>query len=83
MFQIWRSQSMKEYLYDNALAESIYKTIKIEYVKGRCFSSLEGLNFDLVDYANWFSNHRTYFALAYQTSAEYRKITLKNFLIKY
>lgn len=64
---------MKGCPYDNAVAEATYKIIKTEFVKGRCFSSLEELNLELADYVNWFNNHKIHSALGYQTPAEYRK----------
>ena len=77
IFQIQRSLSMKGCPYDNAVAEATNKIIKTEFVKGRCFSSLEELNLELADYVNWFNNHRIHSALGYQTPAEYRKNHLK------
>lgn len=73
---------MKGCPYDNAVAEATYKIIKTEFVKGRCFSSLEELNLELADYVNWFNNHRIHSALGYHTPAEYRNNHLKNCLTK-
>ena len=76
-FQIQRSLNMKGCPYDNAVAEATYKIIKTEFVRGRCFSSLEELNLELADYVNWFNNHRIHSALGYQTPESIEKITLK------
>ncbi len=40
-FNIKRSLSMKGTTYDNAVAEAIFKTVKTEFIRGKCFDSLE------------------------------------------
>ncbi len=57
-FQIQRSLSMKGCPYDNAVAEATYKIIKTEFVKGRCFLSLEELNLELADYVKFFEKSK-------------------------
>ncbi len=76
-FNIKRSLSMKGTPYDNAVAEATFKTMKIEFVKGKCFDSLEELRYELLDYVNWFSNHRLHSSLGYQTPGEYKMNNLK------
>ena len=76
-FNIKRSLSMKGTPYDNAVAEATFKTMKIEFVKGKCFDSLEELRYELLDYVNWFNNHRLHSSLGYQTPVEYKMNNLK------
>ena len=76
-FNIKRSLSMKGCPYDNAVAEATFKTIKTEFTKGNYFNSLEALKYELLDYVNWFNNHRIHSSLGYQTPIEYKMNNLK------
>jgi len=76
-FHIKRSLSMKGCPYDNAVAEATFKLIKIEFVKGKFFGSLEGLQYQLADYVNWFNNHRIHSSLGYLTPYQYKLNHLK------
>jgi putative transposase len=76
-FHIKRSLSMKGCPYDNAVAEATFKLIKIEFVKGKVFESLEELQYQLADYVNWFNNHRIHSSLAYLTPYQYKLNHLK------
>ena len=42
---IKRSLSMKGTPYDNAVAEATFKTIKTDFIRGKCFDSLEELKY--------------------------------------
>ncbi|MBU5266846.1 IS3 family transposase [Virgibacillus proomii] len=53
-FQIERSLSTKECPYDNALAESTFKSFKTEFMSNRNFDSLKQLKLELADYVHWF-----------------------------
>ena len=55
--------------YDNAIAESTFKTMKAEFVYPNIFRTLDELIIQLSDYINWFNHHRIYGLLNYQTSA--------------
>jgi len=77
IFNIKHSLSMKRISYENVVEESIFKTIKIEFVKGKCFNSMEELRYELFDYWNWFNKHRLYFSLGYQTPLEYKMSKLR------
>ncbi len=48
-FQITRSLSRPGNPYDNAIAETTYKTIKTEFVRGRDFSNIDELELELSD----------------------------------
>lgn len=71
-FHIQRSLSQKACPYDNAIAEAAFKVIKVEFVYGRHFQTLEELQRDFADYVNWFNTQRLHSALGYMTPVEYR-----------
>ncbi len=71
-FNIKRSLSMKGCPYDNAVAEATFKTIKVEFIYGRNFSSLNELKIELEDYVNWFNNKRLHSTLGYLSPIEYK-----------
>ncbi|MSS11331.1 IS3 family transposase [Clostridium sp. WB02_MRS01] len=66
-FHIHRSLNMKGCPYDNAVAESTFKIIKTEFIKGQEYEILEKLQCELSDYVNWFNNHRIHSSLSYMT----------------
>lgn len=51
-FHIRRSLSMKSCPYDNVVAEATFKIIKIEFVKGQEYETLEQLQYEFLDYVN-------------------------------
>lgn len=71
-FNIKRSLSMKGCPYDNAVAEATFKTIKVEFIYGRNFSSLDELAIELEDYVNWFNNKRLHSTLGYLSPIDYK-----------
>ncbi len=73
VFGIERSLSNKGCPYDNAVAESMYNILKTEFIKGKTFLSLEHLYVELVDYINWYNNHRLHGSLGHLTPTEYRE----------
>jgi putative transposase len=75
-FQIKRSLSLKGCPYDNAVAESTFKTFKAEFVYGHNFNSLERLRLELGDYINWYNKFRIHGSLGYLSPKEYRAKTL-------
>lgn len=75
-FKISRSLSEKGCPYDNAVAESLYHILKIEFVKGRRFDSLEVLERKLFDYVNWYNNLRIHGSLDYMTLSEFRQASI-------
>jgi transposase InsO family protein len=54
-FQINHSLSMKGCPYDNAVAESTFKMIKVEFIYYRRFETPEQLQLELLDYVHWFT----------------------------
>lgn len=70
-FGIKRSLSNKGTPYDNAVAESTFKSIKIEFVYPNTFRSLEELEFKLGAYIWWYNHKRLHSTLGYQSPKEY------------
>lgn len=72
-FGIKRSLSAKGSPYDNAPVESFNHILKTECIKGKIFKNLEELKLELMDYINWYNNHRIHGSLDYLTPKEYRE----------
>ncbi len=72
-FGIDRSLSKPGCPYDNAVAETTYKTFKTEFCDKR-FETLEQLNLELFDYVNWYNNIRIHGSLGYLSPVEYRNM---------
>lgn len=73
LYNIKRSLSHKGNPYDNAVAESGFKTIKTEFVYPRRFDSLEQLELELAAYVYWYNNIRLHSTLNYMAPVEYRE----------
>lgn len=69
---IGRSLSRPGNPYDNAVAESIYKSIEIEFIKGNKFKDLKELNEKLTKYIDWWNTKRKHSSLNNKTPLEYR-----------
>ncbi|SHG76657.1 Transposase InsO and inactivated derivatives [Virgibacillus chiguensis] len=76
-FQIERSLSSKGCPYDNAVAESTFKSFKTEFVNGRAFKHLQQLQLELADYVHWFNHCRIHENLNYITPIQFKENTLK------
>lgn len=72
VFQIKRSLSRPGCPYDNAVAETTYRAFKIEFIYQQSFDSLFELQYELMDYVNWWNHFRKYGKLSYQTPINYR-----------
>lgn len=72
-FGIERSLSAKGTPYDNAVAESTFKTLKTEFILGEQFKSQEELDLGLFDYINWYNHVRIHGSLGYQTPTAYKR----------
>jgi transposase InsO family protein len=72
-FDITRSTSGKGNAYDNAVAESMFKIIKTEFVKDRIFYSLEEFTQAFSKWVYKYNNIRVHGSLDYLTPAAYRK----------
>ncbi|AQY52334.1 transposase [Listeria weihenstephanensis] len=71
-FDIQRSLSNKGCPYDNAVAESTYKSFKKEFVYPNHFQTLEQLQVELFDYVNWWNHIRLHGTLNYQSPVSFR-----------
>jgi len=71
-FGIYRSLSHPGCPYDNAVAESLYKIIKTEFVRKRKYDNLDQLKTELFDYINWYNTKRIHGSLGYVSPVDYR-----------
>ena len=71
-FGITRSLSRPGNPYDNAVAETTYKTFKTEFCNKR-FETLVQLETELFDYVNWYNTKRIHGSLGYLSPVEYRR----------
>jgi len=69
VFQIERSLSRSGCPYDNAVSEATYRAFKIEFIYQQSFDSLFELQYELMDYVNWWNRFRKY---GYQSPINYR-----------
>ncbi|NLB22852.1 MAG: IS3 family transposase [Clostridiales bacterium] len=76
-FNIDRSLSHKGDPYDNAVAESTYKSLKIEFIYQHTFLSLYELQYHLMDYVNWWNKYRIHGSLNYVSPVDYKQNWLK------
>lgn len=72
-FDIKRSLSRRGNPYDNAVAESTYKSMKIEFFHQYTFNNLTELKLQLSDYIHWWNYLRIHGSLNYQTPIDYRQ----------
>ena len=75
-FDIERSLSKKGCPYDNAVAESTYKSFKVEFVYPNTFDTLNQLKLQLFDYVNWWNYLRLHGSLGYETPIGIRNLRL-------
>lgn len=66
-FGITRSLSQAGCPYDNAVAESTYRSLKLEFINQETFQSLKELALKTKDYVHWCNYHRIHGSLNYQT----------------
>lgn len=66
-FDITRSLSQAGCPYDNAVAESTYRSFKLEFIQQETFHSLKELTLKTKDYVHWWNYHRIHGSLNYQT----------------
>jgi transposase InsO family protein len=64
---------MKGGPYDNAVAESTFKMIKVEFVSSWRFGTLDQLKLELTDYVHWFNNIRLHGTLGYLSPEKFKK----------
>ena len=79
-FGITRLLSQAGCPYDNAVAESTYRSFKLEFINQENFRSLEKLTLKTKDYVHWWNHHRIHSTLNYQTPMTKRAMFNKNTL---
>jgi transposase InsO family protein len=77
--KITQSMSRKGNCWDNAAAESLFKTIKHECTNRYRFTSKEQLNVCLIEYISWYNTKRIHSALGYKTPLE-MQLELENLI---
>lgn len=79
--KINQSMSRKGNCWDNAVAESLFKTIKYECTNRYRFTSKEQLNACLIEYISWYNTKRIHSTLGYKTPLE-MQLELENLINK-
>ena len=77
--KISQSMSRKGNCWDNATAESLFKTIKHECTNRYRFTSKEQLNACLIEYISWYNTKRIHSTLGYKTPLE-MQLELENLI---
>jgi transposase InsO family protein len=79
--KITQSMSRKGNCWDNAVAESFFKTIKYEWLYRFKYLSYKQLYCSIEDYINWYNNERLHSSLGYLSPLE-MELKLKGFFNK-
>jgi transposase InsO family protein len=76
---ITRSMSRKGNCWDNAVAESFFKTIKVEWIYSNSFANQAQAQLSIFEWIeSWYNKRRRHSALGYKTIDEFKKIN-RNF----
>jgi transposase InsO family protein len=76
-FDIKRSTSGKGNVFDNSVAEAMFKTIKTEFIEGKTFKCLDDFNNQFSNWVKWYNFRRFHSSLDYLTPDEYRDLEKK------
>ena len=72
---ITRSMSRKGNCWDNAVAESFFKTIKVEWIYSKNYVNQEQAQLSIFEWIeSWYNRRRRHSALGYKTMEEFEKI---------
>ena len=72
---ISQSMSRKGNCWDNAVAESFFKTIKVEWIYGQNFSNQQQAQLSIFEWIeSWYNRNRRHSALGYKTIDEFNQI---------
>ena len=75
---ISQSMSRKGNCWDNAVAESFFKTIKVEWIYGHNYINQEQAQLSIFEWIeSWYNRRRRHSALGYQTIEEFEKNNYK------
>lgn len=77
--KITQSMSRKGNCWDNAVAESFFKTIKHEWLNRFKYTSYQQLYASIEDYITWYNNERLHSSLEYLTPLE-MEVKLRGFI---
>lgn len=77
--KIRQSMSRKGNCWDNAVAESFFKSIKYEWINRHQYECYEQAYDSIQQYINWYNNHRLHSALGYLTPLE-KEIQLRKLI---
>ena len=73
-YEVIRSMSRKGNCWDNAVAESFFKTLKTEQIYGNKLISKEQMKLDIFEFIEiWYNRKRRHSALDYKTIEEFWK----------
>lgn len=72
------SMSRKANCWDNATAESFFKTIKMELINPIQFENQRHLKTEIFEYIQWYNNKRIHQSLGYLTPNEMEKVLNPN-----
>ncbi len=76
---ITRSMSRKGNCWDNAVAESFFKTIKVEWIYTNSYANQQQAQLSIFEWIEgWYNRRRRHSALGYKTIEEFEKIN-RNF----
>ena len=78
---IIRSMSRKGNCWDNAVAESFFKTIKVEWIYTKIFANQDQAQLSIFEWIeSWYNRRRRHSALGYKTIEEFERnnINFKN-----
>ena len=74
---IIRSMSRKGNCWDNAVAESFFKTIKVEWIYSKNYVNQEQAQLSIFEWIeSWYNRRRRHSALGYKTMEEFEKINI-------
>jgi len=74
---ITRSMSRKGNCWDNAVAESFFKTIKVEWIYSKNYVNQEQAQLSIFEWIeSWYNRRRRHSALGYKTMEEFEKINI-------
>ena len=79
--KITQSMSRKGDYWDNAVAESFFKTIKYEWLNRFKYTSYNQFNVSIEQYLNWYNTERLHSSLGYLTPLE-MELQLKGIINK-
>lgn len=74
---VTRSMSRKGDCWDNAVAESFFKSLKTELIYGNKLITKEQMELEIFEYIEiWYNKKRRHSALNYKTIEEFNKLTI-------